>query len=91
MSYAFSKKDKNHKEIVDALVEIPGVSVFETHRIGGGFPDIVVGFRGETYLVEIKSANGKLTGPERDFFDNWTGHVTIGRTLDDILDAIGAI
>jgi len=91
MSYAFRKSDANQKRIVETLRSVPGVSVFVTTIVKHGFPDLVVGFRGVTYLVELKTEKGKLTDDERDFFDSWTGQITIARSAEDILDMIGAI
>ena len=39
--------------------QIPLASVFSTHEIGKGFPDIVVGYRGINYLFEIKDENNE--------------------------------
>ena len=48
------RTDANHKQIIDQIRQISFTSVFSTHELGKGFPDIVVGFRGINYLFEIK-------------------------------------
>ena len=44
-----------------------GAFVFLTHQIGKGFPDAVVGYRGELYLVEFKTEDAKPTDDEKQF------------------------
>ena len=81
--------DANQKSIVRALREIPGVSVFETHMVGKGFPDICIGYKGRTILIELKSSlKDKLTLPEQNFQVYWTGEVYVCSTLGSVLDCI---
>jgi hypothetical protein len=85
------KVDANQKQLVDALRKIPGVTVFSTHTIGKGVPDIVVGYSGSNYLFEIKDgakppSQQKLTPMEVDFFASWKGQVKVATCLDDILN-----
>src|SRR6185312_62785 len=52
------RRDRNHKEIADALMAA-GCSVWDAAHVGGGFPDLVVGRvvaggRRRTYLLEVK-------------------------------------
>lgn len=49
-----AKKDANHNDVVSAL-EKAGASVLDMSAIGGGFPDLVCGFRGVTLLMEVKN------------------------------------
>ncbi len=84
------KVDDNHKQIVDALRKISGVSVFSIHTIGKGVPDIVVGYGGLNYLFEIKDgakppSQQKLTPMEVTFFEKWKGQVHVATCLNDIL------
>jgi len=46
-------KDTNHATIVRAF-ESRGATVVELHTIGGGVPDLLVGYQGSTRLVEVK-------------------------------------
>jgi hypothetical protein len=68
MRYA-ARVDANQDQIVSAL-RAAGAYVWII-----GLPvDLVVGFRGHTFLVEIKSTSKKrLTGLQADFFENWSG------------------
>lgn len=49
-------KDDNHDEIAKAFLRV-GASVIHTHAVGRGFPDLLVCFRNQVYLVEIKNPN----------------------------------
>ena len=68
MRYA-ARVDANQEQIVSAL-RAAGAYVWII-----GLPvDLLVGYRGHTFLVEIKSTNkGRLTPLQADFFENWCG------------------
>ena len=82
--------DSNQKEIVKALRQF-GASVAHTYTVGHGFPDILVSYGGDYYLMEIKMPKSKLTPDEVEFHQNWIGKIHIVRSVDDALRAIGAI
>ena len=84
-----AKADENQPAIVEALRAV-GATVQHLHMIGQGCPDIAVGYQGANYLLEIKSADGKLTYSEGEWHLDWQGQVAIVRTIDDALDAVGA-
>jgi hypothetical protein len=88
--------DTNQSEIVKALRSIPGVTV-ET-----GKDDLLVGFKGRTYWIELKAggAVSKKTGrvlesakkqSQKKLETTWTGHYQIVANFDEILQAIGII
>lgn len=89
-----AKRDDNHAEIRDDLRRIPSVVVADTGGIGGGFPDLVVGYQGVIYLLEIKDGNKppskqKLTPAEVRFFDDWAGFpVYVVTSFDEAWQAI---
>ena len=85
-----AKTDNNQKEIVKALRDI-GASVETTHAVGKGFPDLVVGFRGQNFLIEVKGAKGKLTDDQYEWHNEWRGSADIVRSKEQALKAIGAI
>jgi hypothetical protein len=92
MTYA-KKVDANHSIIVKALRDM-GCSVFDTSRVAGGFPDLVVSRRGvsgkgNTVLVEIKAdVKSKYTPAQQAFLLNWQG--TVAR-IHDIEGAINLV
>lgn len=85
-----AKVDQNQKEIVEALRGV-GCSVAITSAVGGGFPDIVVGFRGQSFLLEIKTRTGKLNQLQVQWHQTWNGQVASVRTIDEALKVVGAI
>lgn len=92
----FGKVDGNHKSIVDELRTIPGVSVANTSALGNGFPDIVVGFRGQNWMFEIKDpeqprSKRQLTPYELDFHARWTGQIAVVTTAYEIMRKVGVI
>lgn len=84
------KPDANQAEIVAALREI-GVPVRVLSRYPG-ILDLIVGYRGKLYWLEVKDEKGKLTKAEQEVFDLFQGYrVYIVRSIDDALKIIGAI
>lgn len=89
-----ARTDANQKPIVEGLREI-GASVAITSQLGTGFPDIVVGYKGRNYLIEIKDGDKppsqrKLTEDEVDFENKWRGQYAIAESLADAYVIIGA-
>lgn len=87
------RTDRNHAEIINALRKIPNLSVFSTHEVGKGFPDIVIGYKGVNYLIEIKDGNKppsarKLTDAELQFHSNWKGQIKIVNNLNEVLNLL---
>lgn len=84
-----AKVDANQPEIVKAFKGL-GFSVAHTHTLGKGFPDIVVGKQGQSFLIEIKDGSQvpskrKLTPPEQIFKDAWKGQFDIIESIDDVV------
>lgn len=84
-----AKTDGNHQQIIDALRAI-GVSVFSTHKVGKGFPDLVCGYRGKNYLIEIKDGNlspsrRQLTPDDVEFHRQWAGKIHVVNNVEDAL------
>jgi len=84
--YWRAKRDGSHTPIVQA-VRAAGCSVAETHAVGSGFPDLVVGVpfgpqAGVTVLLEVKrpgrgkahGASEKATAARQEAFaESWRG------------------
>lgn len=68
MRYA-ARVDQNQDQIVSAL-RAAGAYVWVI-----GLPvDLLVGFKGHTFLVEVKNGPRKrLTALQADFFESWSG------------------
>jgi hypothetical protein len=71
--------DTVQPEIVKALRQI-GASVAITSGIGGGYPDLTVGYRGRTFLLEVKTGADQLNEAQKDWHAKWGGHVAVVRT-----------
>jgi len=71
MTYA--RVDTNHKEIVAALRQA-GATVVSLAAMKHGCPDLLVGYEGETLLMEIKKdAKAKFTPDQLEFMAKWKG------------------
>lgn len=81
------RKDNNHNDITKTLSKMK-ISHKDTHMIGNGFPDLIIGFMGVNFLVEIKTNNGTLTDKEEDFFEFWEGDVILARNVVDVFNGI---
>lgn len=74
-----AKTDANHTEIVAALRKC-GAVVHSLAAVGGGMPDLLVGYRGRTALVEIKDGNKPpsarvLTADQQRWHAGWKGGI----------------
>jgi hypothetical protein len=90
-----SRVDDNQVEVARALRDA-GATVMHLHRVGGGCPDLCVGYRGITYLVEVKDGSKppsaqKLTPAQEDWHRDWRGHACVVNSPEAALAAIGAI
>jgi hypothetical protein len=86
--------DANQPEIIKAL-RACGATVQPLHTVGAGVPDLLVGYRGKNYLLEIKDSSKppsarRLTEDQIIWHVAWRGRVTIVTTINEALDAIGA-
>jgi hypothetical protein len=88
--------DDNQAEIVEALRRV-GASVQSIAKVGAGCPDLLVGYRRRTFLLEVKDGKKplsarKLTPLETKWQRMWTGWpVEIVNSVEEALFAIGAL
>lgn len=67
------RTDVNQRIIVETFRSM-GATVIDTSSLGKGFPDLVVGYRNQTLLVEIKKDNkAKFTVQQLEFLTKWNG------------------
>ena len=90
-----AKVDRNQPEIVRALRQI-GASVQHLHKVGEGCPDLIAGFRGVNYLIEVKDgaappSQTKLTPDQAVWHQTWEGRVYVAYSVTDALRIVGAI
>lgn len=87
------RADRNQPELVEILRKIPGISVAHTHIVGDGFGDLVIGWKGKNFLIEVKDpkqppSRRKLTRDEKKFHEQWKGQIAVAETLEQILNII---
>lgn len=88
-----AKVDANQSEIVAAL-RAAGATVTPTHSAGEGFPDLAVGFRGQSFLIEVKDGSKppsarKLTPDQQKWHAAWRGQKAVASTVAEALAVIG--
>jgi len=87
--YKTHKTDKNQGEVVEYLEGI-GASVQDLSPVGGGCVDLLVGYQGVNYCVEVKMPNGKVTPAQWKWHDNWQGQKIIVESATEMRDFISA-
>lgn len=82
------RRDNNHTEVVHGLRRL-GLAVTELHNVGGGVPDLLVGYSGFNFLIELKSTEKIwLTEDEDRWHREWTGQSAICNSLEQIIKTI---
>lgn len=79
-----TRVDGNQAEIVKALRDA-GCDVYTLGRP----VDLLVGHRGQNFLLEVKGPKGKLQIAQKVFVRSWRGQVSVVRTAEDALWAVG--
>jgi hypothetical protein len=91
MRYA-NRIDANQNKIVDAMRKAGAVVRIISQ--GDGIPDLLVGYRGFTILMEVKDGDKvpsarKLTEAEQKFFDDWRGGMlVIVNSVEEALETL---
>jgi hypothetical protein len=88
----FKKVDSNQTRVVKALRDL-GATVQHLHAVGKGCPDLLVGYKGNNYLLEVKDgekpeSQRKLTPDQVIWHYDWKGHVAIVTSPKDAIDKI---
>ena len=90
-----SRVDANQRQVVAAL-RGAGASVQLLHAVGEGCPDLLVGYRGGNFLIEVKDGQKppsaqKLTPQQEIWHRDWRGHRVVVNSPEAALAAIGVI
>ena len=89
MSNRRVRRDYIHKDAVEVL-RLCGWSVFDAARVGGGFPDLVIGRLGKTHLVELKTGNAPFKESQKKFYRDWKGEsVIVFRSVEEVKNWLG--
>ena len=80
--------DKNQKMLV-AHARTLGASVAVTSGVHKGFVDVVIGYQGKNYMVEIKNdkqppSKQRLTDHQVKFHDEWNGQICVVKNVDEL-------
>jgi Holliday junction resolvase len=92
MRYA-NRIDANQNKIVDAMRKVGAVVRIISQ--GDGIPDLLVGYKGYTILMEVKDGDKvpsarKLTEAEQKFFDDWRGGMlAVVNSVEEALEILG--
>jgi Holliday junction resolvase len=84
-----AKIDDNQKAIVNVLRQL-GASVQSLAATGKGCPDLLVGYHGINYLMEVKDGDKvpsarELTIDQKHWHSIWRGSVHIVKSVDEAL------
>lgn len=87
--------DSTQPDIVKALRQA-GASVTSLASVGDGCPDILVGIRNVTTVMEIKDgakppSKRKLTEPEVDWHRDWRGSKHIVESVEQALAVLATL
>jgi hypothetical protein len=90
-----AKVDANQRQVVAALRDA-GATVQLLHAVGEGCPDLLVGYRGGNFLIEVKDGQKppsaqKLTPQQEIWHRDWRGHRVVVNSPEAALAAIGVI
>lgn len=85
-----AKVDANQEQIVSALRAV-GATVQSLATIGKGCPDILVAFRQQMYLLELKHGKGKANELQKKWHDAWNADVHVVYGPEEALRVVGAI
>jgi len=82
------RPDANHGEIRKYYEDLY-CSVVDSHELGGGFGDLIIGCSGLTEITEVKTADGEILPSQQTFRKSWRGSkIVIARNLQDVVDHV---
>lgn len=76
------RRDANETDIVDALSGI-GCSILQADVC-----DLLVGFRGRSYLLEVKMPKGELKPSQKRIQAEWRGQYAVVRSVEQALAVV---
>lgn len=90
-----ANRDANHGEIVAALRAV-GCTIVDLAAVGGGVPDLLVGYRGANLLVEVKDGSRvpserRLRPSQLEFRDEWRGQWAVVCTVGQALELVAGV
>lgn len=85
--------DRNQSEIV-LMLRTVGCTVQLLHKVGQGCPDLLVGYRGQNLLMEVKDGElspsaRRLTDRQVEWHRDWRGQVAVVCNVREAMAALG--
>jgi hypothetical protein len=90
-------RDANQSDLCKFANSIPGCKAKDLGAVGDDIPDLLIGWKGENLLAEVKREPVKgevfpsqvqLSDGQEVFHDEWPGQVCVIRNEDDLLDLL---
>jgi Holliday junction resolvase len=73
MTYYKRRVDENQSQLINTFIAL-GASVLNLSRVGEGCPDLLIGYKNKSVLVEVKTNERKpFTESQVKFMQNWRG------------------
>lgn len=79
--------DSNQSAIVAAL-RAAGCSVEVLSDVGRGVPDLLAGFEGQNFLLEVKRPGEELNKDQAHWFRWWGGQTAVVHSAEDALTVV---
>jgi hypothetical protein len=81
--------DRNQPEIVEALRKL-GASVQPLHSAHDGIPDLLVGYQGANFLLEVKDgtkipSKQRLTPCQVEWHNAWSGQAAVVASAEEAI------
>jgi hypothetical protein len=89
-----NKVDANHSKVVEEFRKaMPEATVFDAAGSGNGFPDLVVGWKRQNFLIEVKDpakppSGRKLTPAQEKLHLKWQGQIDVCHSAAEICAVI---
>lgn len=86
------RTDANQKDFVKEARKL-GATVHDTSMVGLGFPDLVIGWRGQNILLETKNgekpeSQTKLTPYQEKWHTTWRGKAYVFRYPSELINLL---
>jgi hypothetical protein len=87
----YKRVDSNQSELVKQIRKL-GATVQHLHAVGKGCPDVLVGYKDNNYLFEIKDGDKKkLTSDQVIWHRDWKGQVRVITNIEDVIATFNKI
>jgi hypothetical protein len=81
------KRADNNQRAITAALRAGGACIVDLHELGKGCPDLLLSYKGQTLLCEVKNPNGynRFTPAQVAFRQAWQGRI---ETIRDESEAL---